>query len=1060
MRPIKLIISAFGPYADTMPAVDFVQFEEKGLFLISGDTGAGKTTIFDAICFALYGCASGTHRDNKNFRSEYASVDTDSYVDFYFSHQGKNYHIWRSPQYNRAKQRGSGVITEKEKAVLYCEGETPIEGLSNVEAAVQEILHINAKQFKQIVMIAQGEFWNLLNADTKDRTEILRTIFMTDGYRNIEFKLNDRKKANQSRLLNAERSIIQYFNDVNVDEDCHLYQEFVQVKERIARSESIWNLNEIIDLIEQIIKENKVASKTVGKKLKEEEKVLEEKNKDLATAETNNKFITRLKEHEDKKAELDSRKEEIKKLRKELEKKKFATHEVKPVYDNWRTKVKVIKDSENQLENARIELNAARKSLKISEDKLVDAMSHEKEATELLSKSAELQKDEEKYAKRDLYIKQLAELEMEATEIKQFEKELKETEKKLKEKKDELKKSVKELKGAREEKIKLEGDIEKLIALMGDIKSVTDELIPDYKDKQKKQKVAQEKLEKAQTTYMDKIKARMDAENLLERCRAGLMARKLDEGKACPVCGATHHPKPAIMLIDSINEKQIEKLKEEELTAENDKNSALEKATSAKTSVEAEEEHLRTELLDCLENDLYSEDCLGKSLEELCKMVEAEKKTIENKIIETKEILTTARKNAQLFDEYTDELEKANGEETEELNNAKTNFVKRKEDNTASLSEIKGILQSLVKLEFNNLEEAVAERKKLEQRAAKLNEAIKNAREEKETNGKLVSSGEAYVKTISDSLEKQKMEEKELCKNVKDILKAKKFASEEIYLEYVVDETEIKENEKEVSDYEKAVETNEAQVKSAKVDARGKTLIDIENLKKEIEDQEGKVRNIRDRKTGIDFRLQNNIEKCENIKSQQDNLEKYRKEDNICTRLYNLVTGQTGKGKITLEQYIQASGFDGIICAANRRLQPMSEGQFELYRQEDSLGKKSNTFLNLEVLDNFTGHRRPVGNLSGGESFMASLSLALGLSDTVSTNLGGVQMDALFVDEGFGTLDKKSMDSAMDILINLSGANKLVGIISHREELMENIPQQIRIEKDKNGSHISIDNGM
>ena len=166
------------------------------------------------------------------------------------------------------------------------------------------------------------------------------------------------------------------------------------------------------------------------------------------------------------------------------------------------------------------------------------------------------------------------------------------------------------------------------------------------------------------------------------------------------------------------------------------------------------------------------------------------------------------------------------------------------------------------------------------------------------------------------------------------------------------------------------------------------------------------------------------------------------------------------KSKITLEQYIQAAGFDGIIAAANRRLLPMSDGQFELFRQEDSPGKKSSNFLDLEVLDNDTGHRRPVGNLSGGESFKASLSLALGLSDTVSSNLGGIQMDALFVDEGFGTLDRRSIEGAMEILINLSGNNKLVGIISHREELMENIPQQIKVKKTKDGSRITIEKGV
>ncbi len=220
------------------------------------------------------------------------------------------------------------------------------------------------------------------------------------------------------------------------------------------------------------------------------------------------------------------------------------------------------------------------------------------------------------------------------------------------------------------------------------------------------------------------------------------------------------------------------------------------------------------------------------------------------------------------------------------------------------------------------------------------------------------------------------------------------------------------------------------------------------------------IERLRTAASDIGHRLSNNKKAYDNISAKSAELEDSRKAHNIFKRLYELVRGTTGNGKITLEQYIQAAGFDGIIAAANKRLLPMSDGQFELFRQEDSIGKKSSNFLELEVLDNYTGHRRPVGNLSGGESFKASLSLALGLSDTVSSKLGGIQMDALFIDEGFGTLDRKSIDSALDILINLSGANKLVGIISHREELMEAIPQQIKIKKLKDGSHISVENGF
>ncbi|MDO4877587.1 MAG: SbcC/MukB-like Walker B domain-containing protein, partial [Oscillospiraceae bacterium] len=237
---------------------------------------------------------------------------------------------------------------------------------------------------------------------------------------------------------------------------------------------------------------------------------------------------------------------------------------------------------------------------------------------------------------------------------------------------------------------------------------------------------------------------------------------------------------------------------------------------------------------------------------------------------------------------------------------------------------------------------------------------------------------------------------------------------------------------------------------------KGKTVIDLEELKTKCAEQEKAVKEIRAVENKISNRISINNEKKKNISDQKAGLEKSRKEYYICKRLSDLARGNTGKGKITLEQYIQAAGFDGIIAAANRRLTPMSDGQFKLLRKDDQLSKKTGNFLDLEVFDYHTGHKRPVGNLSGGESFKASLSLALGLSDTVSSNNGGVQMDALFVDEGFGTLDKKSIDTAIEILENLTGANKLVGVISHREELIAAVPesQQIRVIKTSTGSKL------
>jgi len=278
-------------------------------------------------------------------------------------------------------------------------------------------------------------------------------------------------------------------------------------------------------------------------------------------------------------------------------------------------------------------------------------------------------------------------------------------------------------------------------------------------------------------------------------------------------------------------------------------------------------------------------------------------------------------------------------------------------------------------------------------------------------------------------------------------------------LKAAVGEKLLTEREQQLKDYQEACRDNSVRLVQAKQDAEGRSRIDIEALRTETEKQEQAVNALRERCNVIRFRISANAEKQAAMESRREQLYRAAHEAGLSRRLYELVRGTTRNGKITLEQYVQAAGFDSIIRAANRRLIPMSDGQYELCRQEDAPGRKSSTFLDLEVLDNYTGHRRPVGNLSGGESFKASLSLALGLSDTVSSDLGGVQMDAIFIDEGFGTLDRKSIANAMDILINLSGSNKLVGIISHREELVENIPQQIRVTKTRSGSMISIETG-
>ena len=1060
MKPVKLIISAIGPYAGRIPDIEFAAFEEKGLFLISGDTGAGKTTIFDAICFALYGTTSGTYRDTKNLRSEYAKDSVQSYVDFYFSHQGREFHVWRQPSYERQKQRGSGVILEKEKAVLYEEGQAPIEGLTQVNTAVKELLHINEKQFKQIVMIAQGEFWDLLNAKTEQRTEILRTIFLTDSYKNIEYKLKDRMDASHRMKENAEKSIIQHFEDVSAKEEDALFDELEDLKSRAGRSGSAWNLDELLAVMERLILSDREELERMKADLKEAETELE-KNKDTrARAEINNRFIEKRDKLEKEREELEKRKAEIDEQKQLLDRQKKATRHVNPSYTAWTQKREEVSLTQKQIKITKSSLEAAEAAVKQAEDALDAAGRQEPEVDRLRQTISRIDDEEKQYQQKEELEGKLKELKELDDTISAKEADLKEIEKALKEKIKALTETVKALKGKPAELTAAKNESEKLTDLLADLDAVIDDQMPKREAKKKDLAKKQNTFLEIRDKYEEASGRREEAERILEDSRAGILAEKLVEGEKCPVCGSVHHPEPAELKDVSISEDDFKKLQKKEAELCDKKNSANTEAEKAKTSLEEFEEQLRITISDCMENPLLDMEAEEKSLEELLKAVKEAKTQVETRSKENIKKCNSLGRDCTTLEKAEKELETAQGDETEKLNSKKEDLGENRQKTNQELTTTTATLKTLEKLSFPDWETAKKERTQAETKKNKILDDIKKADAEKKNADDNVTAARSKLKTLEDSLDQQKKDEETLREKLNKEVSANGFSSVEEMLTCVVREEDIASSDKVIHEYDQDVATNEKQLSDAKKDAEGKKVIDIQALQAVCDEQGAKVDLIRKNCNNSENRIHTNEEKQKSILDRREELEKARKENGICQRLYNLVKGTTGNGKITLEQYIQAAGFDGIIAAANRRLLPMSDGQYELYRQENSPGRKSNNFLDLEVLDNYTGHRRPVGNLSGGESFKASLSLALGLSDTVSSNLGGVQIDALFVDEGFGTLDRKSLDNAMEILINLTGSNKLVGIISHREELIENIPQQIKVKKTKAGSQITVEYGF
>ncbi len=1060
MKPVKLIISAIGPYAGRIPEIEFDAFEEKGVFLISGDTGAGKTTIFDAICFALYGTTSGTYRDTKNLRSEYAGDSDRSYVDFYFSHQGREFHVWRQPSYERKKQRGSGVVLEKEKAILYEEGKTPIEGLTQVNNAVKELLHIDEKQFKQIVMIAQGEFRDLLNAKTDQRTEILRTIFLTNGYKNIEYRLKDRMDESYRIKANAENSIIQYFGDVQASEDDELLDELEDLKSRAGRSQSMWNLDEILDVMERLILSDRERLECIKADLEKAEAELKKNNEELALARTNNSFIEKRDNLEKEKEKLEKRKTEMDGMILLLDKQKKATRNVNPSYSAWTKKSDEVSSTQKQIKTTESDFETAAAAVKQAEVVFNSAKKQEPEADKLKQTISRIDEEEQKYQQKEELEGKLEKLKGRDKNIRTEEAVLKEDEKSLKEKIKALAETVKELKDKPAELVEAKNKSEKLKKLLMDLGAIIDRQIPEREERKKVLSKKQKAFLDIRDKYEEACGRRDEAEHILEDSRAGILARKLVEGEKCPVCGSVHHPDPAKLKEAAISEEEFKRLQEEESELQEKKSNANTEAEIAKTSLEEFEGQLKITILDCIESPLLDIDMEEASLEELIRAVKEAKTLVEMMLKEKIKEYNSIDKDCRTLKKAEKDLEAAQGDETEKLHLKKEELNENRQELKQELAETEATRKTLEKLSFPDWKTAKKERKQAETKKNKILDDIARAEEEKKKADNNVTAVKSKLETLKDSLKQQKKDEEALRKKLDEEVIANGFSSVEEMRICVVNEDDITSSDKVINEYNQAVATNKKQLLDAELDAKGRKIIDIEALKTVCDGQSANVDLIRKNCNNNENRISINEEKRRSILSRREELEKARKENAICQRLYNLVKGTTGNGKITLEQYIQAAGFDGIIAAANRRLLPMSDGQYELYRQEDSLGKRSNNFLDLEVLDNYTGHRRPVGNLSGGESFKASLSLALGLSDTVSSNLGGVQMDALFVDEGFGTLDRKSIDSAMEILMNLTGSNKLVGIISHREELMENIPQQIKVRKTRDGSQIAIEYGL
>lgn len=914
MRPLMLTISAFGPYA-RRTVLDFEKLGGSGLYLISGDTGAGKTTVFDAITYALYGSPSGENREVSMLRSKYAGADTPTEVELTFSYGEKKYTVKRNPEYERQKTRGEGVTVERANAELTFPDGRVVTKIKDVDKAIRDIMGVDREQFSQIAMIAQGDFLKLLLADTKDRQEIFRNIFKTGFYRDLQERLRSEVRDIEKRLTAERLSIRQDIMSIMCGGEEPLNTKLEKAKQGDMLAD------EILELLKCLTDRDKAQNDLYEKDAKSLDNELERIAVELGRAE----------ELEKKRTELTSLTEQREKKTNELEEKRKALKSEQERSAERESILKSIADIEKELPNYD-KLDECRRNLRSLEKDIADNTKKNQDSElalqKLISESEGLRKELKKLSdageKREKYIGEKKECETRLEFLKTLDKEI-------------------------------------------------NDLIESCK-----------KLEKAQKDYIsaaeiaDQLKAIAAAKRkAFNDEQAGIMAETLSDGEPCPVCGSVIHPCKAQKSENAPAESEVEAAEKE---AENAQATANEKSNAAHT-LRGNTESAERSLVPKLDAE-FGECDINKAKENISDRISETKKLIgelENKI--KTEDDNVKRKTA--IEAQIPEKERSCGSLTEEIS-------KRNEKIAAASSQYGEIEKQCSELaddlKFDEKSKAAAEISSMNDRSEMIKKALEKAEKDFSECDRTFAELNARIGQLSEQLENAAQ----------------------------ADDTESK-----------------------------KTLYnDLRSRKAQLTDE---LKNIHSRLTANEIA-------DKNIRERHNGLAALEKQYSWVKALSDTANGSlNGKEKIMLETYIQMNYLDRILDRANSYLMRMSGGKYDLKRRKTAEKLSGQSGLELDVIDHYNGSERSVKTLSGGESFVASLSLALGLSEEVQASAGGIRFDTMFVDEGFGSLDEETLRQAMSALVGLTEENRLIGIISHVSELKEKIDRQIIVKKEKTG---------
>lgn len=1058
MKPIQLIMSAFGPYAGVQ-TIDFTQLGEQGVFLITGRTGAGKTTIFDAISYALYGEASGSLRETSSLRSDFATPQEETYVELTFIHDGKKYIVKRSPDQDRPKKRGTGVTHQNAKAKLIPEQGEPIEMPKNVDPKILDILRIDAGQFKQISMIAQGEFLSLLNADTDTRSKILRKVFLTDNYQKLGEELKEMSREAKQNAEALEVSIYTDIYKIDISSESAYMDDFAAIREKADQSKTA-DANAFIPLIQKIIEEDDSRSELLDENQKKESKARDDLQKQFGAAEEINKDFDELEQCQKKKIMLDEKKPDMEQKRIDLTREKKAVRIVKSVYEDWQKACAALKDANEKYVNAASTLKHAEEKMTQANQDHIKAQAQLPKAEQIHEQVLLLKQQEPKYHERDQLVKQQTETNNNLKKEEAIRQNVLHELETLKNQKEQFDQRIEELKEAPvtlEKANARKNSINNLLKRSAALK----ERIPVYHTDIKKLNNVQNQYLKIQAEYEETDQRRAEIERIFNDTQAGLLAEHLTDGTPCPVCGSIHHPRLATLPGERYYEEDVKKIRIKADEKRQKRDQASKEANSLKSNCDNALNRIIEDI-----NDL-NEECAslkitssGHASDEetalsIFPKIEAAIKNANQEIQKEVKQLQTDANELRSIQEKQKEIE-INIQNKENAGNASLDKINQLR---LTLLNTETTLKNIGSLPYQDEKEATDVRKFLEENENQLRIDAENKTNQCNEAKTKLADAKARFETSEENKNNAEEIKGKAEKAINIAFKENGFLNEKEYLQFAVSEAAISQKENLLQGYDEDVKDTAKRIDELGKKLLGKTWTDTNELSQTITQATAHIEELRKESNQCHNRSKNNSELLEDLIDKKNKAKQAEERYGKVSNLSDLVNGnRSGKVKISFEQYVQAKGFDSIIASANLRMRKMSGGQFELRRHEEQDNLRSKKALDLDVLDNLTGKLRPVSSLSGGESFKASLALALGLSDRITSAAGGIKVDTLFIDEGFGTLDSESLMDAIDVLTTLSTNGKLVGIISHRPELKESIQQQIVVEKakDNHGSKVEV----